>query len=148
MNKTRFLLAALASLALFGCGTSTYAVVEQRPGSESGPLLFQINRLEWDGNDLEVQLAVHNNTPRLIMADRRFMILEDGPRKVAPRSVISRYRIAPYTARVITLYYPEVGTDKTAFAIDFLPGAFQFESGDQQSIEIGPLRFRIRTDRD
>ena len=147
MNRITILLATVTSLALFSCGTSTYAVIEPRPGSESEPLLFKLDRLAWDGDDLEVRLGVHNNTRRVVVADRRFMILEEGPRKVAPRSVVSRYRLAPYSGRTLALHYPGVpATERAVFSIDFLAGAFRFESGDERAIEIAPLRFRIQSE--
>ena len=145
MKKLRFVpfLAVLLSPGCFGGGGPTL-VIENPPGE--GKIDVQIVDSSLDKATVYAKVLISNHTDKIVVADRRLMILSDGTREWGPRATTRyRWQIGPHqTSSAVKLEYRDSDGTQPAYDLIFKPGAFRFDSNTGDEFEVPPLRLTVK----
>lgn len=145
MKKLRFvpLLVALSTAGCFGGGGPTL-VIDNPPGE--GKIAVQMVDSSVEKDSVYAKVLITNHTDKIVVADRRLMILSDGTREWGPRATTRyRWQIGPHqTSSAVKLEYRDSDGTQPGYDLVFKPGAFRFDSNTGDEFEVPPLRLSVK----
>ncbi len=145
MKMLRFA-SALAVFLAAGCfgGGGPTLVIENPPGE--GKIAVQMVDSSLEKTEVYAKVLITNHTDKIVVADRRLMILSDGTKEWGPRATTRyRWQIGPHqTSSAIKLEYRDADGTQAGYDLVFKPGAFRYDNNDGEELAVPSLRMTVK----